>query len=303
LLQALVAAARSGKEVSVVVELLARFDEQTNLDWAAQLEEAGAHVVYGVVGHKVHAKMAMVVRHEEGRLKRYVHAGTGNYHGKTTKLYTDFGLLTCNESVAGDIANVFNELTGLGHPSKLTHLLQAPFTLHKTLTEAIHREAEHARAGRKARIIAKMNALLEPKIIKALYQASSAGVRIELIVRGACALRPGIPGLSENIRVRSIVGRFLEHTRVFYFYNDKQEDIYLSSADWMDRNFFRRIELCVPVLDPKLCRRVMNEGLKPYLDDNTQAWDMLPDGSYKRAKAPRGKAKSAQLMLRKELAK
>jgi polyphosphate kinase len=294
LLEALVAAARSGKEVSVVMELLARFDEQTNLDWAAQLEEVGAHVVYGVVGYKVHAKMAMVVRREAGKLKRYVHVGTGNYHGRTTKLYTDFGLLSCNEMVASDVANIFLELTGLGKPSKLAYLWQSPFTLHRSLIESIHREAEHARAGRKARIIAKMNALLEPEIIQALYQASGAGVRIELIVRGACALRPGIPDLSENIRVRSIVGRFLEHTRIFYFFNDKAEDVYLSSADWMDRNFFRRIEICVPVLDSRLKRRVILEGLKPYLRDNCEAWEMQSDGSYRRKKHHRGHGYSAQ---------
>lgn len=297
LLEALIAAARSGKEVTVVMELFARFDEQTNLNWAAQLEEVGAHVVYGVVGYKVHAKMAMVVRSEEGKLKRYVHVGTGNYHGNTTKLYTDFGLISCRPELASDIAAIFNELTGLGRPIKLSHLWQSPFTMHKALLDAIEREAAHARHGRKSRVVAKMNALLEPMIIEALYKASAAGVRVELIVRGACALRPGIAGLSENIRVRSVVGRFLEHTRIFYFYNDKAEDVYLSSADWMDRNLFRRIEICVPVLDERIKRRVINEGLKPYLKDNCDGWEMQQDGTYRRRKHRGNRCYSAQANL------
>lgn len=297
LLEALIAAARSGKEVTVVMELFARFDEQTNLNWAAQLEEVGAHVVYGVVGYKVHAKMAMVVRSEEGKLKRYVHVGTGNYHGNTTKLYTDFGLISCRPELASDIAAIFNELTGLGRPIKLSHLWQSPFTMHKALLDAIEREAVHARHGRKSRVVAKMNALLEPMIIEALYKASAAGVRVELIVRGACALRPGIAGLSENIRVRSVVGRFLEHTRIFYFYNNKAEDVYLSSADWMDRNLFRRIEICVPVLDERIKRRVINEGLKPYLKDNCDGWEMHQDGTYRRRKHRGNRCYSAQANL------
>jgi polyphosphate kinase len=302
LLQALIDAARRGKEVTVVVELLARFDEEANINWATQLEEVGAHVVYGVVGYKTHAKMAMVVRREDGQLKRYVHLATGNYHSKTTKLYTDFGLLTCDEAIASDVASIFIELTGLGRPKKLKHLWQAPFDLHQQFMAAIQREAAHARAGRKALIIAKMNALLEPKIIEALYQASQAGVHIELIVRGACALRPGIPGLSDNIRVRSVIGRFLEHTRVFYFYNDKAKDVHLSSADWMERNFFRRIEVCFPVLDRQLKKRVVLEGLKPYLKDNTDAWEMDADGNYTRCTPKRGHAYSAQRVLLAELA-
>lgn len=301
LLEALIVAARSGKEVTVVMELLARFDEQTNLAWAAQLQEVGVHVVYGVVGYKVHAKMAMVVRREQGKLKRYVHVGTGNYHSKTTKLYTDFGLLTCHPGIASDVANIFIELTGLGRPSRLMHLWQSPFTMHEALVEAIKREAAHARAGRKARIVAKMNALLETKVIEALYQASEAGVRIELIVRGACALRPGLPGLSSNIKVRSIVGRFLEHSRIFYFYNDKAEDVYLSSADWMDRNLYRRIEICVPILDERIKRRVIMEGLKPYMKDNCEAWDMQADGSYRRRKRRGSPGYSAQAALMKML--
>jgi polyphosphate kinase len=285
LMQALIDAATHGKEVTVVVELLARFDEEANINWAAKLEEAGAHVVYGVVGYKTHAKMAMVVRREEDKLRRYVHLGTGNYHPRTTKLYTDFGLFTCNEEICSDVRDVFGQLTGLGKAGKLHHLWQAPFTLHSRVLQAIRRETALARQGKPAHIIAKMNALLEPQMIRALYAASGAGVKVDLIIRGVCALRPGLPGISENIRVRSVIGRFLEHTRVFYFRNDGKQDVYLSSADWMDRNFFRRIEACFPVLSPKLKRRVINEGLRPYLRDNCQAWDMAPDGHYRRKKS------------------
>lgn len=300
LLDALIGAARRGKEVSVVVELLARFDEEANMNWAAQLEEAGAHVVYGVVGYKAHAKMALVVRREGGKLRRYVHLSTGNYHSQTARNFTDIGLFTCKEAIAADVANVFSQLTGLGHPGTLAHLWQSPFTMHAALIEAIRREARHARAGRKGLIIAKMNALLEPKIIEALYQASCDGVKIELIVRGACALRPGLPGLSENIRVRSVLGRFLEHERIFYFYNDKAEDVRLSSADWMERDFFRRVEICFPVLDKALKKRVIEEGLKRYLKDNRDTWELEPDGSYRRRRGRR--LVSAQDTLMNQLA-
>ncbi len=296
LMRHLIAAAQRGKEVTAVVELLARFDEEANINWAQQLEEAGAHVVYGVVGYKTHAKLAMVVRRENGRLKRYAHLGTGNYHARTARLYTDFGLLTCNEALCQDVNDVFMQLTGLGDAGEHNLLLQSPFTLHSTMMAAIRNETERARAGEKAQIVAKMNALLEPRIIAALYEASQAGVQIDLIVRGVCALRPGLPGISENIRVRSILGRFLEHHRVFYFWNGGREDVYLASADWMDRNFFRRIETCFPILDGKLKKRVINEGLKPYLKDNTKAWEMLPDGSYRR-RARRGKPFEAQAFL------
>ncbi len=298
LIQVLIDAARAGKEVTVVVELLARFDEEANLRWAARLEEVGAHVVYGVVGLKTHAKMALIVRREPGPegpvLRRYAHLGTGNYHSATARQYTDFGLLTANVEICSDVNEVFKQLTGLGRASRLKHVLQSPFTLHKRLVEAIRNEARIAREGRPARIVAKMNALLEPAIIDELCAASQAGVRIELIVRAMCALKPGVPGFSENIRVRSIVGRFLEHTRVFWFKNDGADDVWLSSADWMDRNFFRRIEICFPVLDPRQKRRVIREGLKPYLEDNCQAWVMSADGSYRRQKPSRGKRNSAQ---------
>jgi polyphosphate kinase len=297
LMMALIRAAQSGKEVTVVVELLARFDEEANINWAAKLEEVGAHVVYGVVGHKTHAKLALVIRREEGELRRYAHLGTGNYHARTARLYTDFGLLTADEAITADVNSLFTQITGLGKAGKLKRLWQSPFTLHSEVIAAINREAELAAAGKPAAIIAKMNALLEPQVIAALYAASQAGVKIELIIRGVCALRPGIAGLSDNIRVRSVVGRFLEHTRIFYFRNGGDEQVYLSSADWMDRNFFRRIETGFPILNPKLKKRVITEGLKPYLRDNVQAWDMQSDGSYRRRKPRRAKPYRAQDVL------
>ena len=298
LMDTLIQAARNGKEVTVVVELMARFDEETNINWASRLEEVGAHVVYGIVGHKTHAKMLMVVRRELGRLKRYVHLGTGNYHVRTARQYTDFGLFTANEQLCADVNEVFQQLTGLGRAARLTHCLQSPFSLHAGIIAAIKSEAEHARSGRPARIIAKMNALLEREVIDALYQASQAGVKIDLIVRGVCALRPQLAGLSENIHVRSVVGRFLEHSRVFYFLNDGRNDVYLSSADWMDRNFFRRIELCFPILDAALKARVIEEGLEAYLRDNESAWMMDSDGGYAESQ-PRydGERHSAQAEL------
>jgi polyphosphate kinase len=302
IMQALIDAARAGKEVTVVVELMARFDEEANINWAARLEEVGAHVVYGVVGHKTHAKMALIVRREEGRLARYAHLGTGNYHPRTARLYTDFDLLTADETVCADVNEVFQQLTGLGKATKLRRVWEAPFTLHTGVLEAIEGETRHAKAGRPARITAKMNALLEPLVIEALYRASQAGVKVDLVVRGVCALRPGVPKLSENIRVRSVIGRFLEHTRIFHFAGGGEERVYLSSADWMDRNFFRRIELCFPVMDAKLARRVVREGLRPYLDDNSQSWEMRPDGTYERRKRGRAKKRAAQAELLAQLA-
>jgi polyphosphate kinase len=300
LMRILVDAARRGKEITVVVELMARFDEEANINWASQLEEVGAHVVYGVVGHKTHAKLAMVVRREGEGLRRYCHVGTGNYHSRTSTLYTDFGVFTANEEVCADVNDVFMQLTGLGKAGKLRHLWQSPFTLHPHLIAAIKREAEAAAAGKKSGIIAKMNALLEPEIIAELYEASRAGVQIDLIVRGVCGLRPGIAGLSENIRVRSVIGRFLEHHRVFYFHSTG--NMYIASADWMERNFFRRIEVCLPILDPKLKKRVLEEGLQKYLEDNTQAWLMDCDGHYERAQPGKAAARCAQLELLQELA-
>ncbi len=284
LMESLIAAARSGKEVTVILELMARFDEEANINWAQRLEDVGAHVVYGVVNHKTHAKLLMVVRRESHDnavlLRRYVHMATGNYHAHTAKLYTDFGLFTCSPEISADVHEVFLQLTGLGRASKLKHLWQAPFTLHKNTLRAIRAEIAHAQAGRPARITAKMNALLEPEVIAALYEASQAGVQVDLIVRGVCALRPGIPGVSENIRVRSIVGRFLEHSRVFHFLNGGKDDVYLSSADWMGRNFFGRVEVCFPVLEATLKQRVIDEGLQPYLEGESQAWIMDQHGEY-----------------------
>ena len=294
LMQSLLRAAQSGKEVTVVVELMARFDEEANIGWATKLEEVGAHVVYGVVGYKVHAKALLIVRREEGGLKRYAHLGTGNYHPRTARLYSDFGLLTANEEITHDVSEVFKQLTGLGKARTLKHLWQAPFTLQQNVVLAIQAEAETARAGQKARIVAKMNSLVEPEVINALYEASKAGVEINLIVRGICMLRPGVPGLSENIRVRSIIGRFLEHHRIMYFFAGGKENIYLSSADWMDRNFFKRIELGFPILDPKLKRRVITEGLKFYLADNQQGWEMNSHGVYQRRRSSRSKPHNAQ---------
>jgi len=254
-------------------------------------------VVYGVVAHKTHAKLLMVVRREEGKLRRYTHLGTGNYHPRTARLYTDFGLFTCNEEMCADVNEVFVQLTGLGKASQLRYLWQSPFTLHSKVLEAIRNETALAKAGKRAHIIAKMNALLEPQTINALYEASQAGVKIDLIVRGVCALRPGVKGLSENIRVRSLIGRFLEHSRIFYFHRDGKNDVYLASADWMDRNFFRRIETCFPVLDKKLKKRVLDEGLKINLQDNLQAWEMDLNGFWHRKRSTRGKPVSAQAAL------
>ncbi|MES2772208.1 MAG: polyphosphate kinase 1 [Pseudomonadota bacterium] len=302
LMQSLLRAAQNGKEVTVIVELMARFDEEVNIGWATKLEEVGAHVVYGVVGHKTHAKMLMIVRREasaEGStLRRYIHLGTGNYHPTTARLYTDFGLLTCNEEIGADVHEVFKQLTGLGHAQSLHHLWQAPFSLHSNILTAIAAEASAAAAGRRARIIAKMNSLLEAETIAALYAASQAGVKIDLIVRGVCALRPGVKGLSENIRVRSIIGRLLEHHRVFYFYADGAEQVYLSSADWMDRNFFRRIELAFPILERKLKRRVMREGLRIYLSDNQHSWEMNAQGEYRALRKTADSSPSAKARQR-----
>ena len=300
LMEHLMRAAQKGKEVTVVLELMARFDEEANIGWAARLEEVGAHVVYGVFGYKTHAKMLMLVRRESEGLRRYVHLGTGNYHPRTTRFYTDFGLMTSHDELCEDVADLFRQLTGLGKASKLKHLWQAPFSLHSNVIASIKAEAAIAASGKRGRIIAKMNALLEPETIEALYEASQAGVEVDLIIRGPCALRPGVPGLSENIRVRSIIGRFLEHHRIFLFRADGADKVYLSSADWMDRNFFRRIETAFPVLDPALKRRVIREGLRAYLNDNCLSWDLQRDGSY-RKRAPRSRPRCSQLELLADL--
>jgi len=297
LMEHLLRAAQKGKEVTVVVELMARFDEEANLSIAARLEEVGAHVVYGVVGYKTHAKMLMVLRREDHGYRRYVHLGTGNYHPRTTRFYTDFGLLTCNPEIGDDVNEVFKQLTGLGKAGQLKHLWQAPFSLHQNMIAAIRAETEAARAGQPARIIAKMNSLLEPQVIEALYEASQAGVSIDLIVRGVCSLRTGIKGLSENIRVRSLIGRFLEHHRIFCFHAGGEQKIYLSSADWMERNFFRRIEISFPILEPRLKRRILKEGLKSYLEDNAQAWEMDSEGEYRIKPSRRNRVSGQEVLL------
>jgi polyphosphate kinase len=295
---ALMEAAKNGKEVTVVVELRARFDEEANIDLAEQLQEVGAHVVYGVVGHKTHAKMVLVVRREDNGLKHYAHLSTGNYHPRTSRLYTDYGLFTADAGICRDVHHVFLHLTSLGKVSKMKHLLQSPFTLAKELHKKIERETEAAEKGKPARIIAKLNALVEPEIVKALYRASQAGVSIDLIVRGACTLKPGLPGISENIRVRSIIGRFLEHPRVFYFGSGGDPEVWLSSADWMERNFFRRVEVAFPILDKKLKERIIGE-LNGYLDDTVQTWILQADGAWQRAASESG-AKGIQQKLLEE---
>lgn len=302
LVDVLAEAAHAGKEVTVVVELRARFDEADNISSANRLQDAGAHVVYGVVGYKTHAKMILVVRREGKQLRRYVHLSTGNYHSRTARTYTDFGLFTCDKDIGNDVHKVFQQLTGLGRASTLKKLLQSPFTLFKTLCELIAREAEHARQGKQARIIARMNALSDPQIIEALYQASCAGVKIDLIVRGICCLRPGVPGVSENIQVRSVLGRFLEHSRVYYFHNDGASRVYGSSADWMPRNLFRRVEVCFPVEDKRLAKRLVDEGLRAYLADDTQTWLLNSTGEYQRVTSKTGQAHSAQQRLLEKLA-
>ena len=290
LVRALMKAALAGKQVTVVVELMARFDEANNVNWAQQLENAGAHVVYGVFGYKVHAKMALVIRREDGVLKCYAHLGTGNYHQGTSRIYTDFGIITDDDQITADVNTLFMEITGLGKPGRLNKLYQSPFTLHKMVINRIRQETAHAKAGKPARITAKMNSLIEPSVIDALYQASAAGVQVDLIVRGMCTLRPGVKGLSENIRVRSIVGRQLEHSRIYCFHNNGADDTFISSADWMGRNFFRRIEVATPVTTPTLKKRVIHEGLTMALDDNTHAWLMQPDGSYIRSTPAEGES-------------
>ena len=293
---ALVEAAQAGKEVTVVIELRARFDEADNIQLANRLHEVGVHVAYGVVGFKTHAKLILVVRQEEDGLKRYVHMGTGNYHPSTAKVYTDYGMFTANADACEDVHSVFLQLTGLSQKPRLRKLRQAPFDLHASLMRCIEREAAIASEGREARIIVKVNSLVEPRIIDALYFASKQGVQIDLIVRGMCCLRPGVAGLSENIRVRSILGRFLEHSRVYYFRNDGHDDLYCASADWMDRNFFRRVEVSFPITDSDAKARILDE-LGLYLKDRAGAWQLAHDGSYHRLSKSNAKGPSVQKTL------
>jgi polyphosphate kinase len=294
---ALVEAAQADKDVTVIIELRARFDEEANIELANKLQEAGAHVMYGVFGFKTHAKLVMVVRREEKGLRRYCHLGTGNYHAKTARLYTDYGLMTADEAIGEDVHEIFLQLTGLTRVPKLRKLLHAPFSLQQAIVAKIDREAEHARAGKPARIVAKLNALTEPTVIQALYRASRAGVSVDLIVRGVCCLRPGVPGVSERIKVRSIVGRFLEHSRVYDFENGGQREVYCASADWMDRNLFRRIEVAFPLDSPEFRGRVAEE-LNLYLADDAQAWELASNGQYSRAAGDGSLSAQAKLLSR-----
>ncbi len=296
MVDALVAAAQAGKDVTVIVELRARFDEEANIELSTRLQEAGAHVMYGVVGFKTHAKLTLIVRREADGIRRYCHLGTGNYHPRTARGYTDYGLFTCDREIGEDVHRLFLQLTSLTQTPQLQQLLQSPFGLHEAVVEKVDREADHARAGRRARIIAKMNALVDPQAIEALYRASRAGVKVDLIVRGICGLRPGIPGVSENITVRSIVGRFLEHSRVFYFENGDEPELYCASADWMERNFYRRVEVAFPIKLPSHRERIL-EDLDVYLSDNVQAWQLGPDGVYRRASPGERPAVCAQEKL------
>ncbi len=282
IVEALIQAARNGKDVTVVVELRARFDEEANLGLADRLQDAGVQVVYGVVGYKTHAKMLLIVRREGRKLRRYVHLGTGNYHSGTARAYTDLSLITADPDIGNDVHQLFQQLSGLASKMKLECLLQSPFTLHTGLLQRIERETRLALDGKPGRIIAKMNALNEPQVIRALYAASQAGVQIDLIVRGACTLRPGVEGVSDNIRVRSIVGRFLEHSRVYWFGNNGAPELYCASADWLERNLLRRVETCFPILDSDLARRIYREVLQNYLDDNLNAWELQADGRYRK---------------------
>jgi polyphosphate kinase len=280
----------------VLIELRARFDEAANIELASKLQEAGAHVVYGVVGYKTHCKMALVVRREQGKLRRYVHLGTGNYHPRTARAYTDYGLLSSNEALGEDVHQVFMQLTSLTRTSDLKLLSQSPFNLHERLLGLIRRETRNAMTGGTGHIIAKLNALVEPEVIRALYEASGAGVYIDLIVRGICCLRPGIPGVSENIRVRSIVGRFLEHSRVYYFHNGGNEQLYCASADWMERNFFRRVEVAFPIRRDAHRARILND-LDTYLADDTQSWELGRDGFYTKVETSKDAPVNAQNQL------
>jgi polyphosphate kinase len=297
IVEALVEAMENGKQVAVLVELKARFDEESNIEWARQLEKEGVHVVYGLLGLKVHGKATMVVRREGEAIRRYIHMGTGNYNATTARLYTDLGFFTSDEQIASDITDLFNYLTGYSAKSRYRKLLVAPVTLRSRLTELIQREIDHQKAGKDAHLIFKMNALEDPGIIKLLYQASQAGVKVDLLVRGICCLRPGIPGVSENIRVTSILGRFLEHSRIFYFYNDGAEEVYLGSADMMPRNLIRRAEILFPVEDARLIRRLRDEILATYMADTAHARVMHGDGSYTRVEHEDGGLDSQAWLL------
>jgi polyphosphate kinase len=296
--EALLTAQENLKQVAVLVELKARFDEENNIGWARALEAAGVHVVYGLLGLKTHSKISLVVRRETDGVRRYVHLSTGNYNATTARVYTDIGLLTCDEAIGADASLLFNRLTGYATSAGYSKLIVAPEYLRRQVADMIIRETDHALAGREARMILKMNSLVDPKMIALLYRASMAGVHIELLVRGICGLRPGLPGISDTIRVTCILGRYLEHARIFYFLNGGNEEIYLGSADLMQRNLDRRVEAMFPVEAPELRRRIMDEILGVELADNVKARQLLPDGSYRRIRPePEGAAIDAQRWL------
>jgi polyphosphate kinase len=297
IVEALLEAVEEDKQVAVLVELKARFDEESNIEWARALEKAGAHVVYGLVGLKIHSKVALVVRREQDRIARYLHFSTGNYNAVTAHLYTDIGLFTADEEIADDASNLFNYLTGYSHKADYERLLVAPVNLRQRLNMLIEREIDHAKAGRHAHLKFKMNALVDPKMIRALYRASCAGVKVQLLVRGICCLRPGLPGISDNIEVTSIVGRFLEHSRVFYFLNGGDEELYIGSADLMPRNIDHRVEVLVPIQDADMVRHIRDEILSVYLSDNAKARTMLPTGFYARKRSGKGSANSQEVLI------
>lgn len=286
----LIEAARNGKDVTVIIELRARFDEEANIALAARLQRAGVQVVFGVVGFKSHAKIMLVIRREKGKMMRYAHIGSGNYHEGNSALYTDLNLLTHNKQITGDVQKIFNQLSGLGKVANVKMILHSPFNMHRKVVKLIQKQIDKAQQGKPALIRARMNSLNEPEVIKALYQASNAGVQIRLLVRGICALRPGVAGVSENIRVVSVIGRFLEHSRVYAFGAEGDEEVYISSADWMPRNMFHRVEVAVPVLDDKLRSRVLEESIDSYFRDNCFAWELEADGSYQRLLNKSGEA-------------
>jgi len=303
IVQSLIAAAENGIQVAVLVELKARFDEENNILWARRLEQAGVHVVYGLIGLKTHSKLALVVRREGEGIRRYMHLGTGNYNSKTARIYTDLGILTCRDDLAADVTELFNFLTGYSRQRQYRHLLVAPVNMREELVRLIRQEAAHARAGQPARIFAKMNALADTGIILELYEAAQAGVEIRLLVRGMCTLRPGVPGLSERIQVVSIIGRFLEHSRVFWFHNQGQENLYIGSADWRTRNLDRRVEALTPVLDAGI-KQQLQEIMELMWTDNRQAWDLQPDGTYIQRQPAPGEPErgSHALLMQKALA-
>ncbi|MBD2312450.1 polyphosphate kinase 1 [Desertifilum sp. FACHB-1129] len=301
IVNALIAAAGNGKQVAVLVELKARFDEENNINWARKLEKAGVHVVYGLVGLKTHTKVVMVVRREGEHMRRYVHIGTGNYNPKTARLYTDLGLLSCREELGADLTDLFNFLTGYSRQRSYRKLLIAPVNLRDRIIALIRREIEHRQNGSHARIVAKMNALVDPQIIATLYEASQAGVQIDLIVRGICCLRPGVEGVSENIRVISVVGRFLEHSRIYYFHNNGQEEVFIGSADWMPRNLDRRVEAIAPVEDPEIAQDLF-EILGIMLSDNRQAWELQSDGTYIQRHPPEGTPQQSSQQILMDIA-